>query len=545
MPPSLAGLANWLFASDRAWKPARLLPRWLFLRALGLIFFSAFYSLFFQVRGLIGPQGLLPAGDYLLAVAQYLGRLRYWYAPTVLWLGSGSHVLMLLCAAGMAASLLLIANVWPRAMVAACLIAFLSFISTLQVFSSYQSDDMLLAAGFLCLFFAPPGFRPGLGERHPPSRASLFLLQWLWFRIYFESGVAKIAGGDPEWRHLTAMNQYYQNGPLPTWIAWYAQHLPQWFQTGIAGLTLLLELLLVWGLFLPRRFRIVLFWIVTPWQIGIILTSNYAFLNYLVLALGILLVDDDYLRPLWERIPWRRGKAAPIALADPLAGPPPAPAAASSKSKWAGAQKMLAGVRLRVAGVMLIWIFYATVALLVWMILPGFPLPTSPVAALQPFRIASQYGLFAVMTRERYEVEFQGSNDGETWKAYPFRYKPQDPSQAPGIYAPYQPRFDWNLWFASLAGWQQNRWVVSAEERLLANSPSVLSLFAGNPFHDAPPKLVRAVIWQYWFTNWPGKRNGFWWRRRMIGLYAPELGRDSDGKIVILDMPGSGGGLQP
>ena len=112
---------------------------------------------------------------------------------------------------------------------------FLSFISGLQAFSSYQSDGMLLGAGFISFFFAPPGFRPGWGERHPPSRASWFLLLFEWFTIYFESGIAKIVSGDPEWRHLTAMDDYYQNGPLPTWIAWYAQHLPHWFHVGSGG----------------------------------------------------------------------------------------------------------------------------------------------------------------------------------------------------------------------------------------------------------------------------------------------------------------------
>ena len=117
---------------------------------------------------------------------------------------------------------------------------------------------------------------------------------------------------------------------------------------------------------------------------------------------------------------------------------------------------------------MLIWIFYTTTVQLVWMFFPHLPLPTSPVAALEPFRIANRYGLFAVMTRGRYEIEFQGSDDGQTWIAYPFRYKPQALNQAPRIYAPYQPRFDWNLWFASLGSWRENMIVPSTEERLLA-----------------------------------------------------------------------------
>src|SRR5215472_7214632 len=285
----------WLFDAQRG-KPERLMTRWLLLRALGLIYFSVFYSLFFQICVVIGPNGILPAGTYLPAVAQSLGHWeRFWYAPTLLWWSSGNATLMTLCWAGMIASLLLVLNLWPRGMLAVCFICFLSFIGAAQDFSSYQSDGMLLEAGFISLFFAPRGWRPGWGEASPPSRMSWFLLVWECLRIYFESGVAKIMGGDPEWRNFRALDEYYQNGPLPTWIGWYMQHWPHWFHSATAFGTLALELVLVWMMFLPRRFRIACFCIVTPWQIGIILSANYTFLNYLVLALGFLLLDDRLL----------------------------------------------------------------------------------------------------------------------------------------------------------------------------------------------------------------------------------------------------------
>ena len=168
-------------------------------------------------------------------------------------------MLMAMCWVGLAASLLLTVNLWPRAMLLICFVCFLSFVSAAQDFSGYQSDGMLLEAGFLALFFAPPGLRPGLGYDHPPSRASLFLLQWEWFRIYFESGLVKLLSGDTEWRHLTAMDEYYQNGPLPTWIGWYIQHLPHWFHWATALATLVMELAIVWMILLPRRWRIVCF----------------------------------------------------------------------------------------------------------------------------------------------------------------------------------------------------------------------------------------------------------------------------------------------
>src|ERR1700733_4124140 len=184
----LLSATRWLFDSEQG-AVDRLIPRWLFLRALGAIYFSAFFSLVFQIRGLIGPQGILPANEYLQAVAHSLGHARgLWYAPSVLWLASGPHMLTALCWVGMIASLLLVVNVWPRGMLLIGFVCFVSFVSAAQDFSGYQSDGMLLEAGFISLFFAPRGFRPGMGRASPPSRASLFLLQWEWFRIYFESG---------------------------------------------------------------------------------------------------------------------------------------------------------------------------------------------------------------------------------------------------------------------------------------------------------------------------------------------------------------------
>jgi|HubBroStandDraft_5_1064220.scaffolds.fasta_scaffold03827_3 hypothetical protein len=534
-----ASAVRWLLDSEHG-ASDRLIPRWLFLRWLGFIYFSAFYSLIFQIRGLIGPEGILPASDYLDAVAHSLGHVRFWYAPTLLWFSSGPHMLVGLCWAGMVGSILLVLNIWPRGALAVCFLCFLSFVSAAGDFSGYQSDGMLLEAGFITLFFAPPGFRPGFGTSRPPSRASLFLLQWEWFRIYFESGLVKIVSGDPQWRNMTAMDEYYQNGPLPTWIGWYLQHLPHWFHASTAYATLALELGLVWMLFLPRRWRILCFFLVTSWQIGIILTANYTFLNYLVLALGFLLLDDRLLLSLvpqrWKPYLLNQLKADRIDEIRPNDSGEVVPP--SLKVHRSSSHPQLAALKFSLTGLMLGWIFYSTTVQMIWIIWPSFKLPTTPIEALDPFRIANRYGLFAVMTRGRYEIEFQGSEDGQRWEAYPFRYKPQDPSQPPGIYAPYQPRFDWNLWFASLGSWREYPIVLSTEIQLLSNDPDVLALFAGNPFAHAPPTQVRAVLWQYWFTTRAEKRNtGLWWRREFLGLYAPAITRDPDGKIRAVEWP--------
>jgi lipase maturation factor 1 len=561
----IPGVNRWLFDSERG-PSDRMLPRWIFLRALGGIYFSAFFSLVFQIRGLIGPQGILPAGDYLHAVNESLGHFRgFWYAPTLLWFSVGPHMLTALCWVGMIASLLLVLNFWPRGMLFVCFVCYLSFVAAAQDFSGYQSDGMLLEAGFICLFFAPRGLGPGLGRSSLFARASLFLLLWEWFRIYFESGVAKIMGGDPEWRNYTAMDEYYQNGPLPTWIGWYLQHLPHWFHASTVFATLVLELVLVWMILLPRRWRIVGFFIVTAWQLGVILTANYTFLNYLVLALGFLLLDDRFLSPFvplrWRslpentpsqtaldspaNVPSRDASEEPRSV-EPLSivNPPVAALHTTGEPFFRSGtlfRETVSVMKRSFSALILSWIFYASTIQLLWMFW-ALPLPTSPVAALEPFRIANRYGLFGIMTRDRYEIEFQGSDDGKSWTPYPFRFKPQDPNAPPGIYAPYQPRFDWNLWFASLGAWQDYPIVPRTEICLLSRSADVLGLLKSNPFQGeaalGSPHEVRAVLWQYWFTSMEEKRKtGAWWRRQFIGLYAPTLERQPDGTIQAIEMP--------
>jgi lipase maturation factor 1 len=521
---------HWLFDSHDG-LTNHLIPRWIFLRALALIYVSAFYSLLFQIDGLIGPQGILPAKQYLAAVAQSIpGLNRFWFAPSLFWLSAGSHMLMAITWLGLLAAICALLNLWPRLSLFVCFVCFLSFVAASSDFSSYQSDGMLLEAGFLSLFLAPPGLLPGWGTTYPPIRASYFLLLWEWFRIYFESGMVKWLSGDPEWRNLTAMDDYYQNAPLPSWIGWYAGHLPHWFHVAAAAGTLLLEFLVVLMLFLPRRFRIVCFFIVTPWQIGVILTGNYAFLNYLVLVLGFLLLDDRFL----SRFVPARFRLPRAAQPPELQEPPPE----ETPQDPPRIVLHLRSLRLAIAVVFLSWIAYDTAAEMLGMVLRPNLLPAAPIQALEPFRVANQYGLFAMMTRGRYEIEFQGSNDNQTWTAYPFRYKPQALNEAPGLYAPYQPRFDWNLWFASLGDWRQNQIVPLTEERLLANDSGVLKLFRGNPFPKSPPKYVRAVLWQYWFTPLDEKRRtGNWWRRGLLGQYAPTLTYTADGKITVAGAP--------
>jgi hypothetical protein len=542
------GWLFWLFSSQ-AGPPNRFLPRWIFLRALAAIYFSAFFSLIFQINGLIGPRGILPSGQFLNAVHGAMGLRRFWYAPTLFWISSGTHAMMAVTLLGLIASATAFLNLWPRLSFFVCFLCFLSFVSAAQDFSGYQSDGMLLEAGFIALFFCPRGLRPGWGINSPPSRASLFLLLWEWFRIYFESGLVKLLSGDVQWRNFTAMDEYYQNAPLPTWIGWYVEHLPHWFHAGTVAGTLVMELAIVWMLFLPRPVRLACFCIVTPWEIGVILTANYTFLNYLVLSLGFLLLDDRSVRLL---VPLQLRNSLPeaehsesepqvearLSILESSGSPAIEAGRVQRRQPIRSVAGILEAARLAVTSLTLASIGYVTTAELIRMLWSDLPLPTTPITDLEPFRVANQYGLFAVMTRGRYEIEFQGSNDGQNWTPYLFRYKPQPLNEAPRIYAPYQPRFEWNLWFASLGDWHQSNFVALTEERLLENDSDVLALFQSNPFPKSPPRYVRAVLWQYWFTSMEEKhRTGNWWKRNLLGLFAPVVIRQQDGKFSAVEWP--------
>jgi hypothetical protein len=273
------------------------------------------------------------------------------------------------------------------------------------------------------------------------------------------------------------------------------------------------ELGVVWLAWMGRRARLVCWAIVTPFQVGIILTANYAFLNYIVLFLGFLLLDDGHV----ERI------AALLRLKLPAVTP-----VVPRLSRW----------RAWVSAVALSWIFYVTV--FSFLRVPQDNPLSLPITAIEPARIANAYGLFAVMTPGRYELELEATADGTTWVPYRFRFKPQDVNEAPGIFAPYQPRFEWNLWFASL-GRSTDPWVVDVELRLMQREPSVLALFRGDPLNGAMPQRVRTLKYQYWFTTWAERRQtGAWWKRKLLGPYGPMLEREADGTIGVVPTPRPG-----
>ena len=126
------------------------------------------------------------------------------------------------------------------------------------------------------------------------------------------------------------------------------------------------------------------------------------------------------------------------------------------------------------------------------------------------------------MTTTRPEIQIEGSLDGEHWLPYKFRYKPGLPERAPRWVAPFQPRLDWQMWFAALGNLRQNPWFAGLVLGLLQGSTPVLDLLEPSPFGTKPPKFVRAMVYEYQFTNFDEHaRTGDYWKRELKGMYSP------------------------
>lgn len=493
---------------EAARRATHLAVRRLFLRLLAVVYLLAFGSLAVQMQGLVGSGGVLPVGVLLDWARSHYGVERYWLLPTLCWLSSSDGFLRGLCWGGALLSVLLFLELAPLLVLLLLWAFYLSLVTAGQVFLGYQWDALLLEAGLLAMFLAPPGLRPRLtGEGRVPAHA-LWLLRWLLFRLMFSSGVVKLRSGDEAWRGLTALRFHYETQPLPTLLAWYAHQLPGWFHSLSTLVMFGVELLAPLLIFAPRRLRLGACAAMAALQVLIAATGNYGFFNLLTLALCVLLLDDQALPRRWRD----RGEAATL---------PHARFSRRARTTLAGAFFVLSGV-----------VFSGTLGLRIpW---PEPVLQLLDVAS--SFRSINGYGLFAVMTTSRPEIVVEGSADGVTWLPYGFKWKPVDPRRPPGFVAPHQPRLDWQMWFAALSTCDRNPWFVQFLGRLLQGSPEVLGLLAGDPFPGKPPRQVRAVLYEYHFSDSGTRReDGAWWRRRPLGLYCPVL------SLTAAEPPGASG----
>jgi hypothetical protein len=274
----------------------------------------------------------------------------------------------------------------------------------------------------------------------------------------------------------------------------------------------LVEIGLPFLIFAPRRVRIFGGMGMAGFQLLILITGNYTFFNWLALALCLLLLDDFSLRSL---VPARWRKV--IAFGHRT----------NSVNGW-----------LLVIRVSLIVLTLPVSLYLICATLGFRPVILAPAAMVEselaPFRSVNSYGLFAVMTTKRDEIIVEGSDDGVNWLPYEFKYKPGEVTHRPAFVAPFQPRLDWQMWFAALGDARSNPWLLAFCQRILQGSPEVIGLLANNPFPVRPPHYIRAEFYDYEFTTFVEHRNnGAWWKREQIGEYLPPLRLDNGGGLQL------------
>lgn len=446
--------------------------RRVFFAGFGFTVLFAVGAYGWQFAGLAGADGLWPLSENFEPAD----------APVLLRVLSPPVLLALCFASGLA----LLVGVAPRV---ACLVLWACWSSLVRVgypFLSFQWDVLLAETAFVAALYAPGGWRPKLETERDAPLAFRFVMIVLAVKVTLESGIVKLASGDPSWRDLTALTYHWWSQPLPTWTSVYLAQLPVDAQRVLCGLMFVLELAVPLLAFGPRQARLVSAVGMMVLQAALFAAGNYAFYNLLTFVLAVPLLDDAALRRVWKWVPT-------------LPESPPARA-------WTWSVPALYAVLS--AGLFLRW---------------------DVVLPLRRYDTLNAYGAFAVMTKTRAEIVIEGSDDGVEWRAYEFPWKPGDVTRRPQFVAPWQPRLDWQLWFAALGTCEDNPWLLSTQQKLLEGAPKVLALFATNPFPQKPPRFMRTRSFEYRFASL--SEHGVWWSRTETGAYCPEVMLGDDGQL--------------
>lgn len=494
------------------WGPTTLTPTygisgWLFPRLIGLVFLSAFLSLWVQIDGLSGSRGILPVAGYLDTVGRHFTSTgQPWEAwlniPSLLWFGASDRMLHIWLAVGTFSSLLLVLGRLPAASAFTAWICYLSFAAAVPVFLNFQWDALLLEAGLLVVLFVP--WRGSLRwGKSVPTRIGRLLVWWLLFRLMFESGVVKLFGFDAEgrnaWLEGTALDFHYFTQPIPVWTSWWLEQLPGWFQRlSLAGV-FFIELILPFFIAGPRRLRMAAFWGVSFLMVLIMASGHYGFFNLLTLAIAVSLVDDAS----WPA--WLRHRA--VEAQEPLC------------------TTVAATLQRRILPWIAALLVILTGAQLLMVMRLVSPATLAPILnPVLPLRSTNSYGLFSVMTTERPEITIESSTDGIHWEPYRFRWKMDAGRTSMPFLLPHMPRLDWQMWFAALeyrSTGQPPEWMMSLLSRLQEKSPAVLALLESAP--DFTPSYFRVRLDLLTFAPPDVHRStGLYWQAEPLPGYTLE-----------------------
>jgi hypothetical protein len=475
------------------------LTRIVLQRALGLVYLIAFASAVNQFRPLLGEHGLLPVPAFIQRVPFRESPSLFYFAPRD-WAfaaaGWSGVVLSVAVIVGAADRL----NAWVGASIFAALwLLYLSFVNVGQVFYSFGWESLLLESGFFAMFL-------GAGSMMP-NWVNILIYRWLLFRIMFGAGMIKLRG-DSCWRDLTCLDYHYQSQPIPNPLSWFFHWGSSWSHSGGVLVNHFSELIVPFFYFLPQPFAGIAGIVTIIFQSLIMASGNLSWLNFLTIVIAIPTLDDRFFSLLHA---WR---IPPLVI-------PGLPY-----------QAMMAAVGLFVATL--------SVAPIMNLLSNRQVMNTS----FNPLHLVGTYRAFGGITRERYEIVIEGTDDhvvtGAThWREYQFKGKPGDLRRMPIQIAPYHLRLDWLMWFAAMSNYGEHPWFVNLMAKLLHGDPAVLRLMGPNPFSEQPPRFVRAEIYLYQFTTSDERRQtGNWWKRQLAGRYFPAVSLQDPAFVNVLHQQG-------
>jgi hypothetical protein len=469
------------------------LTRYVFLRLLGIVYFFAFLSLLIQVIPLLGSRGLTPADKYIQEVKNYFKNklVAFWEHPTLFWFHLSDNFMLCLAWSGMFLSFIVAAGYANKIILALLWLIYMSFVHVGQVWYGYGWETELLENGFTAIFLVGLVDGRPFAASYPPPVLVIFLLIWIAFRVNFGSGMIKLRS-DKCWKDLTCLYYHFETQPLPNPFSPWFHFLPRtWLRFGV-WLTLVSQVVVPWFLFVPGAQVIAAFMIIF-FQLLLMLSGNLSFLNLITIAPLIAAIPDN----VWANV-------LPQTIVD--------------QARYAA---LHSDGNFRI-------IPLAVFVLVAFLSIPSIKNLMSAFqmmnASFNQFHIANAYGAFGGVGKKRYELVVSGTQDDPgkdaKWKEYEFLAKPTGVNKRMPLIAPYQPRLDWQIWFAAMQSPYQNEWMYHFIWKLLHNDPLALRLISLNPFPERPPRYIKVDRYLYSFAP-PGSSRV--WDRIFIEEWLPPL----------------------
>jgi hypothetical protein len=451
--------------------------RLVFQRGLAAVYLVAFLCAALQFRPLIGERGLTPA-------PRFLGRTTWRQAPSLFRVRFSDRLFAACAWAGCAVSAGLLAGLGDLVPLWASIplwlvpwMLYLSVVNVGQTWYSFGWESLLLETGFLAAFL-------GNDEVGPPV-VVLFLLRWLLFRLEFGAGLIKMRG-DECWRRLTCLYHHHETQPMPGPFSRLFHLLPGPLHRVEAAANHVTQLAVPFLLFTPQPVASWAAVLMIVTQLWLIVSGNFSWLNWLTVVIALPAV----------RWPWDT-----------------APRAVPGAPLWYEITVL------------------AVAAGLLWLSRNPARNLTSRRQAMNrsfdPLHLVNTYGAFGSVSRVRYEVVVEGTDDERprhesTWLAYEFKGKPGDVRRRPRQFAPYHLRLDWLMWFLALSP-VPARWFTAFVEKLLEGDDATLRLLRHSPFPPgAPPRWIRARLFRYRFATRAERREtGAHWVREYVRDFLP------------------------